>query len=111
MNATTGRRISRREHISQSITDILTTPIGSRVMRRDYGSNIPDLVDQPMTTENILRLQSATVSAIEEFEPRTRISRVTLQTATSGRAVLCIERTDIGEASSTQQTVSIGAAA
>uniref|UniRef100_UPI0026076D20 ATPase domain-containing protein n=1 Tax=uncultured Sphingobium sp. TaxID=316087 RepID=UPI0026076D20 len=29
------------------VRDILTTPIGSRLMRRDYGSLIPELIDQP----------------------------------------------------------------
>ena len=32
-------------HLNQSIADILTTPIGTRVMRPDYGSNIPRLID------------------------------------------------------------------
>jgi phage baseplate assembly protein W len=38
MNRNTGRKLSGVDHLRQSIVDILTTPIGSRVMRRDYGS-------------------------------------------------------------------------
>ena len=37
-----------QEHIDQSIGDILSTPIGTRVMRPDYGSRIPRLVDRPI---------------------------------------------------------------
>lgn len=38
MNSETGKTISGIEHLKQSIVDILTTPVGTRVMRRDYGS-------------------------------------------------------------------------
>ncbi|HGJ5879100.1 MAG TPA: baseplate assembly protein, partial [Arsenophonus nasoniae] len=38
MNRQTGRFISENAHIAQSVQDILLTPVGSRVMRRDYGS-------------------------------------------------------------------------
>lgn len=41
MNAHTGGAIDRLAHIRQSIADILTTRIGSRVMRREYGSQLP----------------------------------------------------------------------
>ena len=38
MNSQTGLSISEVEHIRQSVRDILVTPVGSRVMRREYGS-------------------------------------------------------------------------
>ncbi|EDJ4804012.1 baseplate assembly protein, partial [Salmonella enterica] len=38
MNRNTGLAISDSEHIGQSMRDILLTPVGSRVMRREYGS-------------------------------------------------------------------------
>ena len=41
MNSQTGLSISEVEHIRQSVRDILVTPIGSRVMRREYGSADP----------------------------------------------------------------------
>ena len=47
MNRATGRRITAADHLRQSVADIITTPIGSRVMRRDYGSLVPALIDQP----------------------------------------------------------------
>ena len=46
--ATTGRTITGAAHLAQSIADVLTTPIGSRVMRREYGSLLPDLIDDPL---------------------------------------------------------------
>ncbi|MEN1410054.1 GPW/gp25 family protein, partial [Pseudomonas aeruginosa] len=47
MNAHTGGAIDRLAHIRQSIADILTTRIGTRVMRREYGSQLPELIDAP----------------------------------------------------------------
>lgn len=107
MDATTGRRISLRAHISQSIADILTTPIQSRVMRRGYGSAVPRLVDQPMTPANILRLQAATAQAIMKWEPRTRLRRAVLQVDATGRAVMQIERVDRGQAAAMSQSVTV----
>lgn len=49
MNRTTGESISDVDHISQSIGDILRTPVGSRVMRREYGSLLSQMIDQPQT--------------------------------------------------------------
>ncbi|MEX0633615.1 phage baseplate assembly protein V [Serratia ureilytica] len=47
MNRGNGRAIADLEHIRQSVSDILITPIGSRVMRRSYGSLLSELLDQP----------------------------------------------------------------
>lgn len=107
MNAITGRLMAWGDHIGQSIADILTTPIGSRIMRRSYGSYIQFLIDQPMTPANILRLQAATAQAIMKHEPRTRLRRATLSMGADGRVTLNLERTDKGEASTTRQTVEI----
>ena len=47
MNRETGKSIDGVDHLRQSVTDILTTRIGQRVMLRKYGSNLPELVDLP----------------------------------------------------------------
>ena len=44
MSAQTGAPLDGGERLAQSVRDILTTPIGSRVMRRDYGSQIFELI-------------------------------------------------------------------
>ncbi|PRW82816.1 baseplate assembly protein, partial [Pseudomonas simiae] len=72
----TGGAISEREHISQAITDILTTRIGTRVMRREYGSLVPELVDHPFNDVNRLRVYAATVMALMRWETRISLSRV-----------------------------------
>ena len=79
MNVKTGRALSYSAHISQSITDILTTPIGSRVMRRDYGSLLPALIDQPSNSANVARVAAAAAVALMRWEPRIRVKKISLQ--------------------------------
>ncbi|PWF64913.1 hypothetical protein CBX96_03890 [Shewanella sp. BC20] len=76
MNCFTGQSISESQHISQSIQDILTTPLGSRVMRRDYGSAIFELIDQPQSAAVKLQLMAAAVIALTRWEPRIRITEI-----------------------------------
>lgn len=78
MNRKNGRAIAVLDHITQSLGDIITTPLGSRVMRRDYGSLVPYLIDQPDNAATELRLVSAVTSAIMKWEPRVKLSRVAI---------------------------------
>lgn len=79
LNKHTGQTVATlQDHVRQSIGDILTTPLGSRVMRRDYGSVIPDLIDQPLNSATILRVYAATAAAIMRWEPRFKISGIQL---------------------------------
>ncbi|GHD59856.1 GPW/gp25 family protein [Jeongeupia chitinilytica] len=78
MSIDSGRSIGDLDHIRQSVRCILTTPLGSRVMRRDFGSLLPDLVDAPMNAVTIQRARAATVMAVQRWEPRLRITAVQL---------------------------------
>ncbi|UCV02303.1 GPW/gp25 family protein [Dechloromonas denitrificans] len=93
MNRHTGKPLDEDAHISQSITDILSTPLGSRIKRRTYGSMLPDLVDHPGNQANRLRLQAATVMAIIRWEPRVSITSVALSQQMDGKAQLDITAT------------------
>ena len=97
MNARTGQAIADDAHLQQSITDVLLTPIGTRVMRRDYGSLLPELIDQPFNGATRMRVFGATAGALMRWEPRIRVMRVDLtHSDTGGAFVLDIEarRTD-----------------
>jgi phage baseplate assembly protein W len=87
-DATTGKPLSGVEHLRQSITDILTTPKGTRVMRRDYGSDLFTLVDAPMNLSTLTRIYAATVKAINKWEPRFKVTKVALSSAAPGAIVL-----------------------
>ncbi|MEO6919584.1 MAG: GPW/gp25 family protein [Collimonas sp.] len=91
MNARTGRAMSRLAHIRQSLADILTTPIGSRVMRRDYGSEVPELIDQPLNGATVLRIYAATAYAVLRWERRIALTGVQLQRGTDGQATLLLD--------------------
>lgn len=79
MDITTGEPIGGITHLKQSIRDILTTPYGSRVMRRDYGSNLLALLDRPMNSQWVVDVQIAVSMALSQQEPRLQLSRVTVE--------------------------------
>ena len=79
MNSQTGLSISEVEHIRQSVRDILVTPIGSRVMRREYGSLLSALIDQPQTPALRLQITAACYSAIQKWEPRVSLTSITFE--------------------------------
>src|SRR5690554_6450807 len=91
MDRTTGKPLDGIEHLRQSIADILTTPIGSRVMRREYGSLLPDLIDHPQNPALTVQLYAATCAALLRWEQRVRLSRVRIQQTGPGRSVIDIE--------------------
>lgn len=64
------------DHLRQSVRDILTTPIGSRVRMREYGSGLADLIDQNLTPLTLAQIYAATVDALKKWEPRLRVTRV-----------------------------------
>lgn len=96
MNRLTGSTITEVEHISQSIADILGTRLGTRVMRREYGSQLVDLIDQPGNDVTRLLCYAAITIALMRWEPRIRLSRVQLDAGTmAGQFVLTIEATRV----------------
>lgn len=92
INATSGRAISGLDHLRQSIRDILLTPLGSRLARREYGSLLPFLIDQPQNGLTRLKLMSATAAALRRWEPRLRLTRVIISDITQhGGCTLFLE--------------------
>jgi uncharacterized protein len=92
INRVTGQALEGLDHLRQSITDILTTPLGSRVMRRDYGSLLPSLIDQPDNAATRLRVYAATAAALMRWEPRLRLTRIAMLSGLRpGQVVLDLE--------------------
>lgn len=88
MNGKTGKHLGGIAHLKQSIQDILTTPVGTRVMRREYGSRLPELVDAPTNPETILDIYGATAEALNRWEPRFRLESVSLSSTDGGSVLL-----------------------
>ncbi len=114
MNRETGAAISDLDHIGQSITDILTTRIGTRIMRREYGSLLPELVDHPFNDATRLRIYAGTVMALMRWETRISLNRVQFLGANlQGQSVLELEGTlvDSNEALSMSLPLQLGGSA
>lgn len=108
MNRNTGFGISDTEHISQSMRDILLTPVGSRVMRREYGSLLSALIDMPQNPALRLQIMVACYSAIQKWEPRIRLTAISFETGDAGEMYVDITgmRTDTGASVSTTVSLS-----
>lgn len=96
MSRDTGEALTDIEHIRQSVRDILTTPIGSRIMRRSYGSLLSAMIDQPQNAALRLQIMSACYMAILQWEPRIKLTSISYEPAFDGGMVVEItgSRTD-----------------
>lgn len=99
MSRNTGEALSDLDHITQSVRDILTTPIGSRIMRRNYGSLLSALIDQPQNAALRLQMMSACYMAILQWEPRIKLTSISYEPAFDGGMVVEItgSRTDTAQ--------------
>lgn len=88
MNINTGKDISQINHLKQSVSNILTTPIGSRVMRRDYGSRLFEKIDRPINGELIAEIYSDIVEALFIWEPRFELDQVAVQSIDKGKITI-----------------------
>lgn len=90
-NRNTGKPLSGLEHLRQSVIDILTTPLGSRVMRPTYGSRLFELIDSPISPARQLEFFAATAEALRKWEPRLKVQRVSANATTEGRISITVE--------------------
>lgn len=88
ISATTGKAISGIDHVRQSVRDILSTPIGTRVMRREYGSRLFQLIDAPLNRNTLLDLYSAVAEALDRWEPRISVTSVQITNSSLGSVEL-----------------------
>ncbi len=85
-----GQYLSDLDHLKQSLVNILTTPIGTRVMCRDYGSHLFELVDQPVNRELIPKIYAAVAEAIDQWEPRFKLEKITIDSIKEGHITLSL---------------------
>ncbi|MFI3241219.1 MAG: GPW/gp25 family protein [Alphaproteobacteria bacterium] len=91
MDILTGKAIEDIEHLKQSITNILSTPIGSRVMRRDYGSRLFQRIDSPLTGDVIAEIYLDVVEALFNYEPRFEVSSIEVKSIDNGQIIFDLE--------------------
>ncbi len=83
--------LSDARQLQAAIQDIIITPLGSRIMRRDYGSLVPDLLDSPQNATTRLQCMSAAVIALTRWEPRIAIRNIDLRYTGRARAELTLD--------------------
>ena len=96
MNSAMGKAITDIEHLNQSVKDILITPQGSRIARREYGSLLSALIDQPQNPALRLQMMSAVYVALMRWEPRLTLDSITISSSFDGSMVVDLtgRRTD-----------------
>ena len=74
MGRNTGKIVTVVEHLRQSIIDILITPLGTRVMRREYGSGLFRAIDSPINETYVANLYAIIAIALDRWEPRFQLT-------------------------------------
>ena len=88
MSQNNGKAITDTDHLRQSVRDILLTPQGSRIARREYGSLLSVLIDQPQNPALRLQIMSAVYMALSRWEPRLTLESITIRSNFDGSMVL-----------------------
>lgn len=107
MSRNYGTSLSEIEHINQSLADLISTPVGSRVMRREYGTLLANLLDQPTSEALYLKCYSTIYLAILRWEPRIEISKIFISSLNQGKQVVDIEGRLINTGQSLNLSISI----
>ncbi len=103
MSKQNGGYLNDVEHLKQSIVDILTTPIGSRVVCRDYGSALFQLVDRPVNRELFPKIYAAVADALDKWEPRFKVEKIAINSIKEGHITLSL----IGKYLVTEQKIAL----
>lgn len=88
MSRNDGQAIADTDHLRQSVRDILLTPQGSRLARREYGSLLSALIDQPQNPALRLQIMSAVYVALNRWEPRLALDSITINGNFDGSMVV-----------------------
>ncbi|WP_338496340.1 GPW/gp25 family protein [Pseudomonas sp. WP18] len=93
----TGQTLSGQAHLRQSIEDILSTPVGSRRMRPEYGSQMRRYVDLPVNEGWKSAVQAEVARALGRWEPRLKLERVRVIAVVDGQITLQLTGSYIGD--------------
>ncbi len=68
--------VAGEDAVVQSIELILSTALGERQQRYEFGSELPRLVFQPITSALLVQIQEAARTALRDWEPRIQVREV-----------------------------------
>lgn len=100
-----GSVVENLDDINQCIRVILETPKGSRAHEPLFGCDVWQYLDQPFS-EALPRIVSAIIEAVEEWEPRVKLTSVipVKDEISSGKITLQIEWKLLDDDAGVQQT-------
>jgi phage baseplate assembly protein W len=82
---------NERSEIEQAIIIILSTPIGTRVMRPTFGSQLHELIFAPNNSQTLARARRYVEEALGMWEPRIQVTDVEVHPDTQDSARLMIQ--------------------
>lgn len=97
MDRRTGQLVTGLSHLRQSVEDILGTPIGSRRMRPEYGSNVRRYVDLPVNEGWKSAVQAEVARALGRWEPRLKLERVRVIAVVDSQVTLQLSGQYLGD--------------
>jgi len=68
--------VDGEDAVAQSMELILSTALGERVMRFEFGSELPRMIFQPITSALLVQIQETARVALRDGEPRIRVREV-----------------------------------
>lgn len=97
MDRRTGQPVAGMGHLRQSIEDILSTTVGSRRMRPEYGCQLRRYVDLPVNEGWKSAVQAEVARALGRWEPRLQLERVRVLAVIDGKIDLQLTGTYLGD--------------
>lgn len=92
LDAGSGADLSGWPHVLQCLSIIFATRFGERIMREWFGSMVPKALGEPLNTQTVVPFFAAMASAVEQWEPRFRITRVIPESVgRDGRLMVTLE--------------------
>ncbi|XOV67691.1 MAG: GPW/gp25 family protein [Fluviicola sp.] len=82
---------SEEQDIHESIEILLSTRVGERIMKPEYGCNLDELIFNPIDRNLITYVKRLVESAIILYEPRVKLERVVINTQRQSEGVIIIE--------------------
>jgi uncharacterized protein len=90
----TGRLLTGWDHCAQSIGVVVQTAVGTRVMRRAFGSDVGLLQDMNPDRRTMMVVFGALATALRRWEPGFRLERIVPEEITiAGRGVFTLAGT------------------
>jgi len=82
--------LSDEEDIRSAIFIIIGTKVGERVMRRDFGCNLGDMIFETLSVTNVAYMQNLVEKALSVYEPRISVESVDAEQPEQGVGLINI---------------------